>query len=145
MSMTQESLVALLLSRGWRIVMELKDLPETRGTFAAESRGISIQAISLTGYVLSIQAGEGLYSSPRRRADSYNQVEFAIWKTYDDLGSRTGPYIKDGRISRDGDQVYGFETFKTLLRAIELIETWVLGNEPEISIHRNNAPYRDLN
>jgi hypothetical protein len=124
--------------------MELKDLQEAT-TFAAESRGISIQATSPTDYVLSIQAGEGLYSSPRRRADFYTQVEFAIWKTYDTDGIRSGPYIKDGRISNDRDQVYGFETFETLLRAIELIETWVPGNEPKISIHRKNAPYRDLN
>lgn len=144
MKMKQQQLVDLLHDRGWRIKRSLKDLSPSRRT---EAQGISIHALSQTGYILSIQAGEGYGSMPRCLADEYDSVEFAIWKDHDH--GRPGQYIEpDGTFSRDSG-VTRFAYLEELLDAISNIESWIKGNEPvpvpRCAIQRNNAPYKDVN
>jgi len=135
--MTQDQLTKLLGERGWK-VSDIRD--------RASSCGLSIHATSPAGYLLSIQGGEGLRSKPRRKTEEYTEVEFAIWKVEGE-GTRSSRFIKDSRINQTNDDVYNYETYEVLMRAIELIESWIPGNDPPdmLAICRDNAPYRDLN
>lgn len=137
--MTQDQLTKILENRDWTVA----DVRE-QADWKKESCGISIRADSPTGYTLSIQGGEGLYSEPRRKSESYTEVEFAIWKTGSNK-EREGKFIRDSRIKDTCDDVYSYETFEVLMRAIDMIESWKDGNGPVVSISRDNAPYRDLN
>lgn len=140
-TMTQHSLEKLLTDRGWRILANRHDVEDPW----RESRGISIQAISPNNYVLSIQAGEGLYSTPRRFADSYTAIEFAIWEAFDEDGTRHGNFITDPKIN-NGDSVVGWADLDHLRKAILVIEAWSAENRPEqLIVFRREAPHRDIN
>jgi hypothetical protein len=141
---TQNLLVRLFQERGWKRVYPNFINEASQDSFYFESRGVSIWE-KRGEYVISIQGGEGLYSKPRARAKEYELVEFSIWKSSRDNGTKTGPFIKYGKPVKGGGEMHGFQTYEELMKAVYDIETRSPGNEPvESKFFRKNAPYKDL-
>lgn len=146
--MSQESLVELLTERGWTVVshkekhnQQMAELTKDRDLdpMLDMRKGISFHAISPTGYTLSLQAGTHNYAEPRRFAEEYESLEFAIWRARDG-GAKDGPFIKDYRL-HDGDDVVGWADFDKVMKAIEIIESWTPGNGPAQAPSREPAAW----
>jgi hypothetical protein len=136
--MTQASLTELLLGRGWQVnnrrdehnanMMKITHgKPDVPGLDMR--KGISMHAISPTGYLLSLQASFGNYCDPRGFAEEYESLEFAIWKVPSNGTRKDGPFVQDRRL-HDHDDVVGWADFDKVMLAIEIIESWKDGVGP---------------
>jgi hypothetical protein len=107
-ALTQKDLERFFNSRkGWKIIKTLSSIHR-------DDYGIFIHSQYRNGLEISIIAGEGLYSSPRKKAEEYNSVEIAIFK-----GDN---WITSTFEKTDGEHVQGWMNIKELIRIINQIE-----------------------
>jgi len=107
--LTQENLEKFFRKReGWNVIRTRKGFTKTHGIFVCARYKNDIE--------ISVMAGEGLYSSPRKKAEKYQTVEVAIFDKNDEW------ITKRSRHSDSEAPVIGYVGEPELIRIVSEIE-----------------------
>jgi hypothetical protein len=116
-SITQQGVIMILTNRFGASCTDLLSVIDN--TFGRQFKGISVHATLPNKWVISIQAGDGLYSDPRAKTHSYTSVEIACWPEGEGIAN-VEALVEKGYMP-DCDNVCGWVPVEELQKVISIV------------------------